>query len=55
MVRARDPLPKNQDELWLAPKEEWENIDQEFIDTLYDSLPNRVRELLKEKGGATHY
>ncbi|KAF7372621.1 putative homeodomain protein [Mycena venus] len=55
MVRARDPLPKNQEELWLALKKEWENIDQGFIDRLYDSLPNRVRELLKAKSRATRY
>ncbi|KAJ7017787.1 hypothetical protein C8F04DRAFT_1199905 [Mycena alexandri] len=33
---------KNTEELSLALKEEWENIDQRFIDRLYDSLPNCV-------------
>jgi hypothetical protein len=55
MVRARDPLPKNCDELWVALKEEWEKIDQDFINKLYDSMPTRVRELLKAKGGNTCY
>ena len=55
MVRARDPLPKNCEELWVALKEEWEKIDQAFIDKLYDSMPTRVRELLKAKGGNTRY
>jgi transposase len=55
MVRARNPLPKNKEELWLALKEEWDNIDQQFIDRLYDSLPNRVRDLLKANGGETRY
>jgi hypothetical protein len=53
MVRDSGPLPKNQEELWLALKETWENIDQEFIDRLYDSLSSRVGKLLKGKGGAT--
>jgi hypothetical protein len=42
-------------ELWVALKEEWEKIDQDFIDKLYDSMPSRVRELLKAKGGNTRY
>jgi hypothetical protein len=40
MVRDSNPLPNNQEELWLALKETWENIDQEFIDRLSDSLSN---------------
>jgi hypothetical protein len=55
MVRDSDPLPKNQEELWLALKETWENIDHEFIDRLYDSLSSRVGKLLKGKGGATQF
>lgn len=55
MVRTRDPLPKNREELWLALKEEWESIDQEVIAKLYSSMPKRVRDLLKAKGGATDY
>jgi transposase len=55
MVRARDPLPTNLDELWAALLEEWEKIDQDYIDRLYKSLPNRVRDVLKAKGGSTRY
>jgi transposase len=55
MVRSRYPLPKNLDELWLALKEEWENIPQEFINNLYRSMPNRVCDLLKAKGHHTRY
>lgn len=55
MVRARDPLPSNLDELWEALQEEWYGIGQEYIDNLYNSMPNRVRELLKAKGQATRY
>ena len=55
MVCSRDPLPQNLDELWEALKEEWENIDQGYIDSLYASLLNQVRELLKANGGETHY
>jgi hypothetical protein len=39
MVCDSDQLPKNQEELWLALKETWENIDQEFIDRLLSPPP----------------
>lgn len=55
MVRNRNPLPKNLDELWDALQEEWYHIDQAYIDKLYDSMPNRVRDCLKAKGQSTRY
>lgn len=55
MVRARNPLPRNVDELWAALREEWDNIPQGYIDKLYNSLPNRVRDVLKGKGQSTRY
>ncbi|KAJ7061408.1 hypothetical protein C8F01DRAFT_987515, partial [Mycena amicta] len=54
MVRARNPLPTSKEDLWAALQEEWAKIDQAFIDKLYDSMLNRVRELLKNKGHSTH-
>lgn len=55
MVHTWDPLPTNLDNLWAALLEEWEKIDQDYIDRLYKSLPNRVCDVLKAKGGSTHY
>jgi hypothetical protein len=55
MVCAQDPLPTNLDKLWAALLEEWEKIDQDYIDRLYKSLPNQVRNVLKAKGGSTCY
>ena len=55
MVRTWDPLPTNLDQLWSALLEEWGKIDLDYIDRLYKSLPNRVRDVLKAKGGSTHY
>jgi hypothetical protein len=55
MVHARNPLPWNCDELWAALQEEWGMIDQGFIDRLYKSLPNHVRDVMKAKGGETQY
>ena len=55
MVHTRSPLPTYLNSLWLAFKEEWEKIDQTFIDNLYDSMPSHICDLMKAKGGATHY
>ena len=55
MVCSWDPLPWNLNKLWEALNEEWENIDWGYIDSLYTSLPNPVRELLKANGGETCY
>jgi hypothetical protein len=54
-VRARCPLPTNEDQLWEALQEEWCAIDENFIKKLYDSLPWRVRAVHKAKGGNTRY
>jgi transposase len=54
-VRARSVLPCNSEDLWLALKEEWEQIGQDVIDKLYDSLPARVEELIVARGGNTKY
>lgn len=54
-VRARVVLPKNEDELWEALKEEWENLGMDYINRLYDSMPHRVQALHKAKGKYTKY
>jgi hypothetical protein len=55
MVRARYPLPTNEEQLWVALQEEWANMDEEFIAHLYESMARRVRALYKAKGGNTPY
>ena len=56
-VRTRSPLPTNQDQMWTALQEEWANIDEDYIEKLYESMPNRVpvAALLKAKGSWTKY
>jgi transposase len=49
-IRKRSIQPSNLEELWLAIKEEWDNIDKELIRKLYLSMPKRVK-VLKECGG----
>lgn len=36
-------------------KAAWNEISLEFIKSLYNSLPNRIFELIEKKGGSTHY
>ena len=55
LVRARNPLPTNKEELWIALQEEWENFPRKALDTLYESMPRRVAALVKARGGATKY
>lgn len=55
MIRLRDPLPTNIDQLWVVLQEEWGKLDQTYIDKLYASLPKRVQALKKVKGCATRY
>ena len=55
LVRARNPLPRNKEELWVALQEEWTNFPKAALDKLYKSMPTRVAALLKARGGHTKY
>ena len=54
-VRTRTKLPSNVTELWDALVEEWHNIEDDYIVSLYESMPRRVQALLDAKGGHTKY
>ena len=53
-VCTQSPLPTNRDQLWTVLQEEWANIE-EYIEKLYESMPNCVAALLKAKGSWTKY
>ncbi|KAI5117840.1 hypothetical protein M0805_008112 [Coniferiporia weirii] len=55
LVRTRNPLPQNVNELWRAIQEEWDNYPKAALDKLYKSMPHRVNALLKARGGHTKY
>jgi len=55
LIRARDPLPRNQEEMWAALQEEWDNFPQDKLDKLYESMPRHVAALVKARGGHTKY
>lgn len=47
--------PKNLDELWDSCLSEWQKIPNEYIQKLYNSLPNRLLCIRKNKGENTNY
>lgn len=49
--RRRGLRPRSQRELIQAAQEEWEAIPQEMLDRLVDSMPERIKMVLKAKGG----
>lgn len=55
LIRARNPLPRNQEEMWKALQEEWYNFPKEKLDKLYESMPRCVAALVKARGGHTKY
>lgn len=54
-VRARSPVPTTLGELKTAVVEEWHNIPQSEIQDVMDGLPNRLQEVIRARGGNTHY
>jgi hypothetical protein len=55
LINKHPIQPGNVDELWVALQEEWLNIDHTFINSLIDSMPNRVQALHRARGGSTKY
>jgi len=43
------------DDLWQNVQEEWLKIDKNYILSLIQSMPRRIKAVLKSKGGATKY
>ena len=47
--------PKNIEELWEQVRDIWTSIPIEFLQELYDTIPNMVKAVYKAKGGITRY
>lgn len=54
-VRARDPAPSTLGEFKTALLEEWNNISQEDVKKLIRSMKNRLRAVIRARGGNTKY
>ena len=47
--------PKGMFELWSRAQVEWKNITLEYCQKLIESMPCRVKAVLRAKGGHTKY
>jgi len=54
-IRKHKPIPKNKTEFFAALQEEWYKIDESRLTRLVKSMPNRIREVIKNKGYPTKY
>ena len=50
---AYDTKPKNMDELWDIFDAEWNKFTKEDMKKYYESMPKRIEEVIKAKGGYT--
>jgi hypothetical protein len=50
-----EKAPQTLDELWECVQDIWTSIPLEFLQKLYNSMPRRMRELLRNKGGHINY
>jgi hypothetical protein len=55
LVNKRPIRPQNVDLLWVALQDEWLKIDNDFINSLIDSMPHHVQALYCAHGGSTKY
>jgi len=54
-VRMHKPLPKNKRELMDVLEDEWYKLEPEKLTKLIDSMPKRVKAVIKSKGNPTKY
>lgn len=52
-IRDRKKLPTSRDSLWTAIQEEWEKITKEECRRVIGTMPERIKAVLKAKGGYT--
>lgn len=48
-------LPYNKDKLFEVAVAIWDEIEQDFIDKVVDTMPQRINEVLANKGGHTRW
>ena len=54
-IRKRKPLPKSKQELIRVAQEEWANLIIELLYRLILSMPKRIKDIIKVKGGHIKY
>ena len=54
-VRKREVPPATLNDLKVALSEEWQNLPQICINRLIESVPRRIKSVIKAHGGSTRY
>lgn len=54
-VRALYPQPTTKDELFRALSDAWDDISQSYFEHLVDSMPRRMKAVIKTRGFPTKY
>jgi transposase len=54
-LAAYSTPPSGINELWERTQREWEAIDTAVVQNLIESMPRRVEEVIRAKGGCTNY
>ena len=54
-IQSQKVFPKNVNELKVALKEEWENLDNSVFEKVVVSMPRRINAVLAARGGPTKY
>lgn len=54
-LSAQDQQPKSMEELWERIQDIWTKIPIEYIQNLYRSMPERMSEVVRVRGGNTKY
>jgi transposase len=55
MLSNRSEPPRGMCELWEQMQDVWNQIDSDFCIKLYESMPSRIAQVIKAKGGHTTY
>ena len=54
-ISARRHRIRSIEETEIALQQEWAKIEEEILDGLIESIPKRIDQILKNKGGSTKY
>lgn len=54
-VNKHHTLPRNENELFTRVQQAWQEVSLQSVQKLFSSIPKRIKELIKAKGGPTNY
>ena len=54
-TRVSEKNPSNLAELWVAVNAEWDELETQRVETLFESMPRRCEAIFAARGGTTRY